>query len=119
MKFYYNGKLVRTSKEHIYKYAIVKRADIESDAAKIKPFACSKDLKGIDSNLAYLSKELRVYEAVKKGTYQRRKINGFLTQTAKQIEADAIEYYGSLDAAIENRRQWVAQWVVVELDAVS
>ena len=117
MKFYYNGKLVRTSKTHEYKYAIVKRADIESDAERIKPFACSKDMKGVESNLAYLSKTLRRYQSVKDGTYKRTRINGIPTYTAKEVEQSCIKWYGSLDAAIEAERKAYEQWVVVELES--
>ena len=117
MKFYYKDKLVRTSKTHEYRYAIVKRADIESNADKIKPFACSKDMQGIESNLSYLSKELRMYEEVKKGTYKPPTRRGFKYYTAKQIEANAIEWYGSLDEAIQEQKEFFEQWVVVELES--
>lgn len=117
MKFYYKDKLVRTSKTHEYRYAIVKRADIESDANKIKPFVCSKDMEGIESNLVPLIKELRMYEEVKKGTYKPPTRRGWTYYTAKQIEANAIERYGSLDAAIQKQKEFFEQWVVVELES--
>lgn len=114
MKFYFNDKLVRTSKTHVYKYAIVKKADAESDATKIKPFACSKDMKGIDSNLAYLSKDLRMWEEVKKGTYIKKNSHYF---SREQLIAQANEWYGSVDEAIRKQKEWFAKWIVVRLEA--
>ena len=113
MKFYYKGKLVRASKTHEYKYAIIKKSDAESDAVKIKPFACSKDMKGIESNLAYLSKELRCYKAVKSGTYVKKPH----CYSSKELEKLMVEFYGSVDAAIEAKQAWFDQWIVVELEA--
>lgn len=114
MKFYYKGKLVRTSKTHVYRYAIIKKADAESDAPKIKPFACSKDMKGIESNLSYLSHDLRIYKAVQAGTYVKTKSYQY---SAKQIEKMLIEFYGSVDAAVAKKQEWFDQYIVVELEA--
>lgn len=114
MKFFYNGKLVRTSRTHNYRYAIIMKEDAESDAAKIKPFACSKDMTGIDSNLAYLSKDLRMWEAVKNGTYVKKNSHYF---SREQLIAQANEWYGSVDAAIQKQKELFSQWIVVKLEA--
>ena len=116
MKFYYNGALVRTSKTHIYKFAIIRKSDLDTTASKITPYACSRDMKGIESNLAYLSRGLRIYKAVKAGTYVKKKPYEY---TSKELETLAIENYGSLDAAIEKKQQDFDQWAVVELTAVA
>lgn len=107
MKFYYNGKLVRTSKTHEYKYALI---NTETEKAR----ACSKDLKGVHAELAYLRKGLDVYLAVQNGTY-RQKDRG--CYTAKQIEENAIRWYGSLQAAIDNEKAFLAKYKIVELEA--
>lgn len=117
MKFYYNGKLIRTSKTHEYKYAIIRKDDIKRNAPKITPFACSKDMKGIESNLSYLSKDLRLYKSVKNGTYKPRRKYGCPAKTAKEIEQFCIKWYGSLDAAIEAEQRNFDQWTVIELES--
>lgn len=72
MKFYYNGKLVRTSKTHEYKYALLNRAD--------RTLACSATRKGAETayNRAYKDKAcwLDIYTKVLNGTYRPKKTNG-------------------------------------------
>lgn len=116
MKFYYNGALVRTSKTHIYKYAIIRKEDLNTTKKKIKPFACSKDMKGIESNLAYLSRDLRIYKAVKHGTYVKIKPYQY---SPKEMEKRIIELYGSVEAAIKRAQELFDQWTVVELTAIA
>lgn len=107
MKFYYNGNLVRTSKTHEYKFALL-------NTETGKAYACSKDMKGMDRAMSEVSRTYNLYLSVKNGTYRRK---DRWCYTAKQIEDNCIEYYGSLDKAIEEQRQRVAKYKVVELEA--
>lgn len=107
MKFYYNGQLVRTSKTHEYKYALL-------NTNTGKAYACSKDMKGIDKAIAEASRTLNLYKSVKNGTYRRK---DRWSRTAEQLEQGAIEYWGSLDNCIAEFEKDFAKYKVVELEA--
>ena len=107
MKFYYNGQLVRTSKTHEYKFAVI-------NTKTMKAWGCSKDLKGIEAQWSQLCRTLNLYKSVKNGTYRQK---DRWHNTAKQIEANCIKYYGSLDEAIKLEEDRIADFKIVELEA--
>ena len=98
MKFYYNGQLVRTSKNHEYKYALI-------NTQTGKCYACWKDRKNPEAELQYRSRNLLVYKAVKNGTYRQK---DKYHCTAEQIRKDAEKYYGSLDNAIAEIDEYIS-----------
>lgn len=105
MKFYYQGHLIRTSKTHNYKYAII-------DKETFKAYRCSKDLKGIQSGLHEIRRNLDVLLSVQNGTYIQKP----RCCTAKEIENNKIKYYGSLQNAIDKEKEYVNSFIVVELE---
>lgn len=107
MKFYYNGKLVRTSKTHEYKFALL-------NTETGKAYACSKDMKGMDRAMSEVSRTYNLYLSVKNGTYRRK---DRWCYTAEQIEANCIKYFGSLDNAIAEHKAQIDKYKVVELEA--
>lgn len=107
MKFYYNGNLVRTSKTHEYKFALL-------NTETGKAYACSKDMKGMDRALSEVSQTYNLYLSVKNGTYRRK---DRWARTAEQLEAGAVKYWGSLDNALTELKQDVDKYKIVELEA--
>ena len=107
MKFYYNGQLVRTSKTHEYKYAVI-------NTETGKAYACSKDMKGIDKAMSEIRRPLNHYQSLKNGTYRRKDRWSY---TLKQATEKAIEMYGSIENAIAECEANVARYKIVELEA--
>lgn len=107
MKFYYNGKLVRTSKSHEYRYAVM-----HGD----KCIGCSATRDGaLKTAYALVSakKNLAVCESVLNGTYVRKSRNHY---TAEQI----IKNSGGIDGIkreIEGYKAYISECVLVELEA--
>lgn len=107
MKFYYNGKLIRTSKTHEYKYALVNKNSLQA-------YRCSKDMKGIEAAKSEIARDLNLLLSVKNGTYKRK---DRWSSTAKEIEEQFIKWYGSMENAIDHNRKYCEQFMVVELEA--
>ena len=107
MKFYYNGQLVRTSKTHQYKYAL-----INTETGKC--YACGADRKNPEAELRYRSANLVTYRAVRDGQYRQK---DKYHCTAEQIRKNAEKYYGSLENAIAEQEEYVANLKIVELEA--
>lgn len=106
MKFYYNGKLVRTSKTHEYKYALI---NIETGHC----YACGADRRNPENELNYRSGNLRVYKAVKNGQYRQK---DKCHCTADEIRKNAEKYYGSLENAIAECEKYISKLQIVELE---
>lgn len=105
MKFYYKGHLIRTSKTHNYKYAVI-------DKETFKAYRCSKDMKGIQSALHEIRRRLDILLSVQNGTYIQKP----RCYSAKEIENNQIKYYGSLQNAIDEQKEYVNSFIVVELE---
>jgi hypothetical protein len=92
MKFYYNGKLIRTSKTHIYKYAVI-------NIARDKCVACSATKEGaqatINSRLAEYERGIKnqtsIIKALEKGAKYCTYIDGKRTITLKLEARHTIE----------------------------
>lgn len=119
MKFYYEGKLVRTSKTHEYTHAVI---DITTGACK----GCRV---GKDKAEAIISAEVSYYD---------KKISNY-TNAIKALENGKSGYYAkdgrhtyyckfSSDITVERYKEWIAwdkdyinsvkaNWKVVELEA--
>lgn len=119
MKFYYNGQLVRTSKNHEYTHAVINTANGGCMGCRV----------GKDKAEAIISTEVAHYE---------KKISNY-TNAIKAMESGKSGYYCkdgrhtyytkfSADSTIEQYRQWIewnrdyinkvkTNWQVVELEA--
>ena len=103
MKFYYNGKLVRTSKTMVYKYAII-------NTNNGKTVKCSKNMKGIEQGMSDLNENMRFYQKVKS------------MKDGSKAKKEAIEWikkyqgFNTLDEAIEAHNKWIKRFVIVELE---
>lgn len=119
MKFYYNGKLVRTSKSHTYTHAVI---DISTGGCK----GCRTSR---DTAEAIITSEVAHYEK-KVGNYEN---------AIKAMESGKSGYYAkdgrhtyytkfSADSTVEKYMEWIewnrdyinsikANWQVVELEA--
>lgn len=60
MKFYYNGRLVRTSKTHDYKWAVIE----EMDDGTLKIYGCRADRAAADAELARVLRRGHPYAVV-------------------------------------------------------
>lgn len=60
MKFYYNGRLVRTSKTHDYKWAVIE----EMDDGTLKIYGCRADRAAADAELARMLRRGHPYAVV-------------------------------------------------------
>lgn len=119
MKFYYNGKLVRTSKNHVYTHAVIN----ENGGC----IACSSTRKGaeqvISSEISYnerrLQTQLNKKKAIEEGAagywdvserkHYWEKFRGKDYQTLEYAE-EQIEWY-------KKQIEVVRSWKVVELEA--
>lgn len=119
MKFYYNGQLVRTSKNHIYTHAVI----------NAKNNACMGCRASKDSAEAIISTEVAQYE---------KRIANY-ESAIKALESGRSGYYAkegrhtyyerfSADRTVEKYTEWIemnrayidnvkANWQVVELEA--
>lgn len=106
MKFYYQGHLIRTSKTHNYKYALINKETFYA-------YRCSKDLKGIQSAIYEIRRRLDLLLSIQNGTFIQKP----RCCSAKEIENAQIKYYGSLQNAIDEEKDYVNSFIVVELEA--
>lgn len=106
MKFYYQNHLIRTSKTHNYKYAVINKKTF-------KAYRCSQNMKGIQAALKEIGKNYERLVSVQNGSYVQKSKNCF---TAEEIEKEQIKYYGSLQNAIDSEKNYINSFVVVELE---
>ena len=119
MKFYYNDKLIRTSKTHHYTHAIINIANNNSC------YMCSATKEGCErekrrlinheySNIEYDKAAIKALEAGKSGIWS--KISG-RSYFHKFDESDTIEYYtnwiASHEAMIDHYRNHL---IIVEIE---
>ena len=112
MKFYYNNKLIRTSKTHNYKYAVI------TASGRLLCCASSYDLalKGIQtntgtqrSNLDFYKKEL---DALNKG------LNSFYITNRWGCNKFKVEHTREqLESKIMDYEKWLQGIQIVELEA--
>lgn len=119
MKFYYNGQLIRTSKNHIYTHAVI---DTTTGGCK----GCRKDKATaeavISSEVAYYENQIKNYESAikalksgKSGYYAKDGRHTYFSRFSANI---TVEKYTEW---INWRRDYInsvkANWKVVELEA--
>lgn len=121
MKFYYNGKLVRTSKNHIYTHAV-----IDQTTGDLKGCRANKDtaLSIISSEISRIEKQIKSCEiAIKalkagKSYYVVRERGGSYPIRFKDCHNPTVEgftdYIEDYKKRIESIRE---NWKVVELEA--
>ena len=117
MKYYYNGRLVRTS-AHDYTHAVIDdetgkvlgcRAN-RAGAESIKSAAINERFRGLE-NTTRLLKAIRAGKSCYKVTEGRRSY--YERVTAEDTEESCLEYFGWLTEKIEHIR---AHWQIVELE---
>lgn len=119
MKFYYNGELVRTSKNHIYTHAVINtennacmgcRANKENAEAIITSEIASNEKRIANSETA-----IKALENGKSGYYVK---DGRHTWYCKFSKENTVAWYND---CIESRRERIDyiknNWKVVELEA--
>ena len=119
MKFYYNGQLVRTSKNHEYTHAVI---DITTGACKGCRVGKDKAEAIISAEVSYLDKKFSNYTNAIKALENGK--SGYYAKDGRHT------YYTkfSADSTIEQYRQWIewnrdyinkvkTNWQVVELEA--
>lgn len=105
-KHYYKDTLIRTSKTHQYSFALLNKFTLV-------PYTCSSTMKGIEKAQREIAQRLNIYKAVKAGTYVKKDRWSY---SAKEIEANCVRYYGSLDQAIAEQQAYVDRFIVVRLE---
>lgn len=118
MKYYYNGELVRTSKNHIYTHAVI---DITNNS--LKGCRSSKDNAEaiISSEISHYEQKIRNYESALKALENGK--SGYYAKEGRRT------YYNRFDPArtAEEYRKWIEwnkeyisrvknNWKVVELE---
>lgn len=108
MKFYYNGKLIRTSKTHEYKFAAI--------TAEGKCLCCSATLdgckRGLDAYTANGKGWLRNYEEIYNGTFKETK-NGW---TVKEIMGRFNNSREKLKEEIDKKKAYYNGIEIVEIE---
>lgn len=119
MKFYYNGELIRTSKNHVYTHAVI----------NITNGACQGCRSGKDKAEALISSEIARYEqniknceaaikalqAGKSGYYEK---DGRRTWFNKFSPSSTVEgYLARIEWNVNYINEIKATWKVVELEA--
>lgn len=111
MKFYYNGKLVRTSKNHHYTHAYIKH----NDNGTFTCLGCSSSYKGIEkmmlSNPNY--QNYRLYTSVQDGTYKPKDRYAY---DIEKMKKQAVKYYGGVDEAVEYYKNIISRFEIVEIE---
>lgn len=109
MKFYYNGKLIRTSRTHEYNFAAISPTG--------KCLTCSATYEGCAKNLATLTANgrgwLSAYEAIYYGTFKETK-GGW---TIKDIMGRFNNSREELKEAIEKKKAYFDGIKIVKLEA--
>lgn len=119
MKFYYNGKLIRTSKSHTYTHAV-----IDTVTGGCKGCRASKETAEaiISTEVAYYEKKIGNYKNAVKALQNGK--SGYYAKDGRRT------YYSkfSADSTVERYNEWIgwdrnyinsvkANWQVVELEA--
>ena len=125
MKFYYNGQLMRTSKNHNYTHAVV----IEREDGTIRCYGCHKDRKGCEAEINRQINEcnrgienanaaIKALNAGKAGYYPKYSRNKSCYVPFKECTDPTVKHYEDWieqnKASIERIRR---TWKVVELEA--
>lgn len=125
MKFYYEGHLVRTSKNHIYTHACIHKKEdgtfrligcssTKEGAEKLKTYEVNQNLSGIETN----KRAIKALEQGKKGITIHTRIGGgysFFWKFEKNVTVE------SLTKEIEEYKEYLdylaKHWQIVELEA--
>jgi hypothetical protein len=122
MKFYYNNKLMRTSKTHEYKYAVVK----VKENGELVCYGCSATRKGAEAKITELTEWSRrniascenALKALRSGRTYYDWVDGRRTSRTKLEEGDTEE---SLNERIEGSKANIKRihetCKIVELEA--
>lgn len=122
MKFYYNGQLMRTSKNHNYTHAVV----IEREDGTIRCYGCHKDRKGCEAEITReinacnrgienAQAAIKALEAGKAGYYAKEGRGTWYVKFDRMRTADYYnDWIESNKATIDRVRR---TWKVVELEA--
>ena len=105
MKYYYNGKLIRTS-DRIYEYAVI-------DTETFKVYGCSGTLKGAESQLRGAQKRVLLIKSLIDGTYRKRK---YWHASRKEHIEFFVKYHGSLENALEEAKEEIKNVDIVKLE---
>lgn len=110
MKFYYNGQLIRTSKNHHYTHAVVKVTE-----KGVICYGCSSTEKGAEKLRDGLVQvhNYKVWVSVKNGTYRPK---DRWSSTMQRMQEKAVETYGSVDEAVNHWKEIITGIEVVEIE---
>lgn len=124
MKFYYNGQLMRTSKNHNYTHAVI----IETEKG-IKLYGCHKDKKGCEAEITRAINEcnrgienaqaaIKALNTGKAGYYSKYGRNRSCWVPFRECTDPTVKHY---EDWIENNKASIDRvrrtWKVVELEA--
>lgn len=122
MKFYYNGKLVRTSKNHVYTHAV-----IDQKNESLKGCRANKDtaLSIISSEISRIEKEIKdcktAIKALEAGkSYYVIKERGHSYPIRfKDVNDPTVERYTKWIEEYNQTIEYIRKnWIVVELEAI-
>lgn len=111
MKFYYKGKLIRTSKTHHYTHAIIYNREDGTFACH----GCSATEQGAEKLYRALPNvhNYGIWLSVQNGTYKKK---DKWSNSIEKMRENAVKYYGSVDEAVEAHRKVVARYEIVEIE---
>ena len=109
MKFYYNGQLLRTSKNHHYTHAVIARTD-----EGIFCHGCSSSEQGAEKlmNGLYQFRRYRTAVAVLNGTYRQKDRWSY---SINKMRDEYTKMYGSVEKAVEHHKAIISVFEIVEL----
>lgn len=110
MKFYFEGKLIRTSKTHHYTHAVIKRT--ENDFIL---YGCSSSYKLAEKMMmdSIPYKRYRKWMAVQDGSYKPRDKWAY---SLEKMRKKAVEQFGSVENAVKSSRDGIEGFEIVEIE---
>lgn len=111
MKYYYKGKLVRTSKTHHYTHAIIRH----EENGVFTCVGCSSSEQGAEKLMrdSWVFKNYRTWLSVQDGSYRPKDRWSF---SIDKMKANAVKEYGSVDDAVECYKATVSKYEIVEIE---
>lgn len=116
MKFYYNGELVRTSKNHVYTHAVITERGgcIACSSSKDKAEAVITTAR--NNQLRAISNMDAKIEAIKAGKKKYRCVEGRRTYYLP-TDGDTVEQCEEWKQSCIRQLEWINHYKVVELEA--
>ena len=119
MKFYYNGKLIRTSKNHEYTHAVIDITTGKCKGCRANEYTASTI---ISTECAWYERQIDNYRNAIKALESGKK--GYYAKDGRRTYFSRFD----ADASVENYTRWIewnmehikeikANWKVVELEA--